>query len=164
MSKSTPAARHQRYLQARRDRAVRLFEQGKTQAEVVRRLGISATSVSRWYQVWGKHGAEGLRAAKHFGRPSRLDASELAGLEAALLEGPGAHGFATELWTLPRVAELIKREFGVRYHQGHVWRVMRKLGWSLQRPTTRARERDEDAIAHWKKKHWPKLKKGAQGR
>ena len=59
-------------------------------------------------------------------------------------------------------AQLVERLFGVHYHPGHVWRVMRRLGWSLQRPTTRARERDEEAIASWRKSEWPKLKKGAE--
>lgn len=164
MSKSTPAARRQRELQKRRDHAARLFAKGMSQAEVARRVGVTPASVCRWHQAWMREGVEGLRVAEHLGRPTRLDASQLEELEEALLEGPGAQGFATELWTLPRVAELIKHRFGVRYHEGHVWRIMRKLGWSLQRPTTRARERDEEAITTWKKKRWPELKKGARGR
>jgi len=83
-------------------------------------------------------------------------------LGKVLLEGAEAHGFSTDLWTLPRIAELIERLFGVHYHPGHVWKVMRKLGWSLQRPTTRARERDEEAIAAWRRRDWPRLKKGAE--
>lgn len=164
MRHSTPAARRTRELQKRRNQAARLFEQGKSQSEVARRLGVTPASAHRWFHAWEREGVEGLKIAPHLGRPSRLDAGQLQELEEALLEGPSAHGFATELWTLPRVAELIKREFGVQYHEGHVWRVMRKLGWSLQRPTTRARERDEGAIEAWKKTHWPKLKKGAPGR
>src|SRR6266852_199818 len=82
---------------------------------------------------------------------------------AALLKGPGAHGFATELWTLPRVATLIERLTRVRYHPGHVWYILRRLGWSLQRPTRQARERDEAAIAEWKRRRWPQVKKTPGG-
>jgi len=80
-------------------------------------------------------------------------------IEQALLDGPTAFGFSTELWTLPRVADVIQRTTGVVYHPGHVWRVLRQLGWSLQKPTTRARERDEAAIRGWVRQTWPRVKK-----
>jgi transposase len=73
-------------------------------------------------------------------------------LEAALRQGPGAHGFATDLWTLPRVATLIERLTRVRYDPGHVWYILRRSGWSLQRPTRQARGRDEAATAEWKRR------------
>ena len=164
MSRSTPAVRRQKQLQSRRNKAAGLFEQGLSQSEIARRLGVTPASVCRWHQAWRGEGIQGLEVAKHLGRPRRLSAEQVEELESALLEGPGAHGFRTELWTLPRVGELIRRKFGVRYCKSNVWNVMRRLGWSLQRPTTRASERDEDAIATWKKEHWPKLKKGAAGR
>ena len=133
-------------MERRRLRAARMFEGGATQADVVHRLGVSRTSASRWWQAWKAEGREGLRAAGRAGRKPRLSAVELGKLEQALCAGPGAHGYATDLWTLPRIRDVIERVTGVRYHEGHVWRVMRRLGWSLQKPTTRARERDEEAI------------------
>jgi hypothetical protein len=63
------------------------------------------------------------------------------------------------LWTTGRVAELIEQEFAERFHPGHVWRLLRQLGWSCQRPTGRALERDETRIRWWKREHWPALKK-----
>lgn len=95
------------------------------------------------------------------GRPPRLEEEEFAALHRALLKGPVAHGFSTELWTLSRVAALIRRQFGVRFHKGHGWTLLRRLGWSVQRPTTRARERDEEAIARWRSRTWTRLKKTA---
>ena len=80
-------------------------------------------------------------------------------LEALLLEGPEAHGFPTPLWSCPRVARLIGDEFGVRYHEGHVWKILRALGWSPQRPVGKARERNEEAIRGWQRKTWPAIKK-----
>lgn len=146
-------------LERRRMRAIRLFEQGETQAAVARRLGVSRTTAMRWTQAWEEEGREGLRAAGRAGRKPRLSNDQVHAIEQALLEGPLAFGYATELWTLPRVADLIHRITGVRYHPGHVWRVMRQLGWSLQKPTTRAKERDEEAIQRWVKTTWPALKK-----
>ena len=146
-------------LERRRMRAVRLFEEGETQATVARRLGVSRTTAMRWAEAWVGEGPEGLRAAGRAGRKPRVSSNQLEQVEQALLEGPQAFGYRTELWTLPRVAELIQRITGERYHPGHVWRVMRQLGWSLQKPTTRARERDDEAIGRWVKTTWPALKK-----
>jgi transposase len=83
----------------------------------------------------------------------------MAELEEALKAGPQAHGFATALWTTQRMARLIRQRWNVRYHSDHMCRLLQKLGWSCQRPTTRARQRDETAIQRWKKVTWPALKK-----
>src|SRR6266852_1205985 len=97
------------------------------------------------------------------GRNPRLGPADSAKLERALRAGPAAYGFATEVWTLPRVATVIERLTGVAHHPGHVWRVLRALGWSLQRPARRARERDEAAIAQWESRRWAVLKKTPGG-
>ena len=78
------------------------------------------------------------------------------------MQGPEKFGYETPLWTCPRVADLIEREFGVSYHAGHVWKILRQLNWSPQRPKGRALERNEEAIAEWKHKTWPAIKKKAQ--
>src|SRR5213595_3138716 len=152
-------------LEARRYEAARLFARGESQAAVARALGATRAAAHRWFHAWQDQGRTALKAAGRAGRKPRLEASQLARVEAALLKGPGAHGFATELWTLPRVATLIERLAHVRYHPGHVWYILRRLGWSLQRPTRQARERDEAAIAEWKRERWPQVKKtrGAAG-
>ena len=79
-----------------------------------------------------------------------------------LLEGPERLGYETPLWTCNRVAHLIQEEFGIRYHSGHVWKLLRQLNWSPQRPAGRALERNEEAIDHWKRKTWPGIKKKPQ--
>ena len=88
-----------------------------------------------------------------------MSASDLAKVERALEKGPKANGFPTDLWTLARVAEVIERVTGVKYHPGHVWRVLRQMGWSRQRPARRAIERDDEAIEQWVNERWPKVKK-----
>jgi transposase len=80
-----------------------------------------------------------------------------------LARGPLAHGYRTNLWTTRRIADLIQREFGVPYHRDHIGRLMRSLGWSHQKPDTRAIERDEEAIARWKQQKWPRVKKTLRG-
>jgi transposase len=153
------AGRDFKALERRRMRAMRLFQKGESQADVARRLGVSRTTALRWERAWDREGVQGLRAAGRAGRKPRLTGEQREQIEQALLEGPTALGYETELWTLPRIAEVIERITGVHYHPGHVWRLMGQLGWSIQKPTTRARERDEAAIARWKKARWPALKK-----
>ena len=145
-------------LRERRERAAKLFQEGLPQAEIARRCGVSRTTAMRWHRAWIKRGRKDLEPLQR-GRPNRLTKAKLERIEKALLQGAQAHGFGSELWTLERVAQVIERVSGVRYHPGHVWRVLRSLGWSLQKPTTRARERDEAEIARWKKTVWPRLKK-----
>jgi transposase len=150
-------------LEERRLTALSLFREGLTQAAVSRRLRVSRQSVSRWYWQWREGGKRALRAAPRAGRPARLDAAALRRVERALLRGARAHGFPTDLWTLPRIAAVIEQVTGERYHPGHVWRILRRMGWSLQRPARRAIERDEAAIDRWVRERWPRVKKTPGG-
>jgi transposase len=146
-------------LEKRRLEAARLLKQGWSQAEVAREVGVHRQSVSRWAKQLEAGGRKSLKKAGRAGRKPRLSAADLRRIERALERGPEAFGYSTNLWTAPRVAELIESECGVRFHPGHVWRVLRQLGWSCQRPAGRALERNEEAIVHWKKVRWPELKK-----
>jgi transposase len=115
--------------------------------------------VHRWIQDWKKHGDTALAAKPTPGRPSKMTAAQRAKLQKRLLAGAMACGFPNELWTLKRIAMLIRKEFGVRYHPSHLWRVLRACGWSCQVPERRAIQRDEEAIAHWMRHKWPVIKK-----
>ena len=146
-------------LEERRMEAARLLKQGVSQSEVARRLGVHRQSVIRWVRQLAQSGRAGLKQAGRAGRKPRLNAAQLSKLEQGLKRGPAALGYTSELWTAGRVRELIAQECGVRYHEAHVWRILRKLGWSCQRPTGKALERDEQAIRYWKRVRWPQLKK-----
>lgn len=146
-------------LEVRRRIAGHMLQQGKGVREVARLVKASPSSVSRWKKELGKGGEDALAAKKHKGRPPRLKERQKKELEQILLKGAEAAGYATDLWTLARVAEVIEREFGVKYHPGHVWYILRGMGWTCQKPERRARERDEEAIAQWRKEKWPGIKK-----
>jgi len=146
-------------LERRRFQAAKLFDKGLSQAEVARRSGVSRESARRWYADWQSHGKTGLRKAGRAGRKPRLNPDQLNELRRGLTEGPEVLGYGTGLWTCWRVADLIQRQTGQRFHPGHVWRILRSLGWSCQRPTGRATQRDEPAIQRWKKVRWPAIKK-----
>jgi transposase len=147
-------------LEQRRLEAARMFAHGATQAEVAHTFGVSAQAASVWYRRWHQGGEAALRGVGRAGRRPRLSAAELEAVEGALRKGPEAFGFDTELWTLGRIAQVIERRTGVRYHPGHVWRLLRGLGWSVQRPARRAAERDEAEIARWRAEEWPRIKGG----
>ncbi len=147
-------------LEQRRFAAARLFAAGtETDGAIARRLGVSRQSVMRWHRAWSAGGRQGLRAAGRAGRKPKLARAEWAAVDARLRQGPQASGFPTAVWTLPRVAAVIEQVSGVRYHPGHVWRLLRAGGWTPQRPATRARERDEAAIQQWRTERWPAVKK-----
>ena len=143
----------------RRVRAARLLQAGHKPAEVAKIVGAPRQTVYRWKDVLEADGIDALRDMSKGGRPGLLGAEELVQLQIALMEGPTAHGFGTPLWTLKRVRVFIEREFGVRYSEVHVWRLLGQMGFSSQRPERRALERDEAAIEEWKKRTWPGLKK-----
>ncbi len=147
-------------LKARRLEGWRLLqEEGLPQAEVARRLKVSRQSVSRWAGA----SAQALGRVRRSGRKSRLEEAERAGLRAALVAGARKAGYPNELWTLRRVREFIARQYGHRFSTVHVWRLLRQLGFTPQRPASRASERDEAAIARWKTDEWPRLKKKPAG-
>ena len=155
-----PPRRDFQELECRRKQAARLFATGKLiLAVIARHLKVSRQSVSRWYREWRRGGTNALRGVGRAGRKARLDRRQLRAVEKALCQGSRAHGFASDLWTLPRVATVIERVTGVRYHPGHVWRILGSMEWSLQRPARQARERDPEKVELWKTKRWPAVKK-----
>ena len=118
-------------------RSDRLLDEGLNQSETARRLTVARQTVSEWLRQYRAQGEAGLRKAGRAGRKPLLDATQLERLEILLLKGPEAHGFPTPLWTCPRVARLIRDEFGVRYHEGHVWKILRA---SALEPATPGRQ------------------------
>ena len=146
-------------LEVRRLIGGRLLLEGMGVREVSRLTGAAPSSVSRWNEELERGGLEALKGKPHPGCPPRLTPCQKQALEEILLEGARAAGFSTELWTLARVTEVIEGEFGVQCHPGHVWYILRDMGWSCQKPERRARERDEEAIACWRKEEWPQVKK-----
>jgi transposase len=145
----------------RRRVAVEFLGKGMTMADVALVLGVSLSSVKRWKKAHRQGGDEALLPKPQLGPESKLDASQRERLQELLLAGPLAAGFSTELWTCRRVAEVVRREFGVDYHPDHLGRILHDLGFSPQKPQRRASERNEAAIARWRSHDWPRIKKSA---
>lgn len=149
-------------LERTRFRAIELLEAGHRPSQVADTLGVSRPAVSQWKKAYQRDGPEGLKAKVHPGPKPRLTVRQHRQLERLLLKGPRALGYRTELWTLRRIAEVIRKRFGPRYDPSGVWHVLRSMGWSCQKPERRARERDEARIEQWRKTDWPRIKKSAK--
>src|SRR5262245_10196222 len=143
-------------LERRRRRAVDLMRRGESPTTIARILGTDRSSLYRWRAA--DRGPAGLAAKPHPGPPPRLSDDQLHELEASLQRGAKAHGWPNQLWTAARVAQLIRRHFGVSYHPDHVRRFLRaRLGWTSQKPRRRAKERDEGEIARWLRDEFPRI-------
>lgn len=146
-------------LERRRRRAIDLLQKGFSPVQVARKLGVDRRSVRRWRASYEQLGPEGLAARPAPGRPPKLTIGQRQQLERWLLKGASAFGYRTDLWTCPRVADLVKKRFNIRYHVDHIGRLLRTMGWSPQKPTRRARERNDQTVQLWIKKDWPRVKK-----
>ncbi len=136
--------------------AYRFFDQDLNNNEIARRVKVCNQTVSRRAQS-AAGGAEALRSDGRAGRKPRPDQKQRDRLVDRLPAVPEPLGYTTPLWTCERMAHLIGREFGVRDHAGHVWKLLRQTNWSSQRPVGRALERNEAGIAEWKKETWPAI-------
>ena len=147
-------------LEKRRRRAIALLRTGTSYRDVARAVGAALSSVVRWKQAYQRNVRTGLRSRPTPGRPPRLTKAQRERLRWLLLRGARAAGHTTELWTLRRIATLIEAEFDVRYSAVGVWKLLRHgLEWSWQKPERRALQRDDAAIARWKRRAWPHIKK-----
>ena len=136
---------------------MRMLARGVTQAEVARVCEVSRQTTSLWARMLAEDPMAWRRRA--LGRPTSFDQAQRTRLSKLLLQGAVANGFPTEMWTLARVGKLIEQQFGHAFSTTHIWRVLRELGFSSQRPVGRALQRDERAIVQWKQQRWPALKK-----
>jgi len=151
-------------MEKRRRKAATLFDKSYSAPEVARRLGVARQVAYRWKDAWEQGGSGALKSKGPAGRKPKLTPSQTEQVTQALLAGPAAQGYKTDLWTLPRVAALIENLTGVRYHPGHVWRLLGASGFSCQRPERRAVERNPKAIRRWQRVKWPDLKKKPAGK
>lgn len=137
----------QEQLERRRRQAVALNQKGLGPVEIARRLNTTPQSVCRWLRAYRRGGEKALVAKPVLGRPSKLTARQRRGLQACLVKGATAFGFATDLWTSSRIAQLIEQRYGVRYHTEHIPKLLRRLGLSASKTrTSRRRTRRKDGL------------------
>lgn len=156
---TTTGSPPQNWKEARRFRALELKRLGWLQRDIAIALGVTEGAVSQWLKRAREEGEDSLRHKPPPGPKPYLDDDQLELLVEILREGAEAHGFRGKIWTCARVVAVVERELGVRYSKGHMAKVLRRAGWTPQKPTKRARQRDETAIVEWREKRWPELKK-----
>lgn len=149
-------------LEWRRFRALHLKQAGWSRRDIAEALGVSPVTVSRWCARARDGGPEALRARPGPGRTPRLTPAQERLIPEFLWHGAEAYGLRGDVWNCARIAAVIEEEFGVRYHKGHVSRLLRELGWTPQIPIRRATQRDEASIRHWRAAVWPDLRRRAR--
>ncbi len=144
----------------RRREGGRLLRAGKlSQTEIARELGVSDAAVSHWKKQLAAAGRKGLAATVSTGRPKKLNRTQRRQLLRLLKRGARAAGFDTERWTQARIQQVIAREFQVQYHPLYISRLLKVLGWSVQKPEPHPQEQDPAAVAAWQHQGWANLKK-----
>lgn len=151
----------QKELEDRRMEAVEMLRAGYTQTAVAFRLGVSKGAVSTWNKKWKEQGKRSLKMNPHPGAACKLTAQQKEELCDLLDGGALACGFESDDWTCPKVQQLIQERFSVSYHVDHVGKLLRGLGFTPQRPRHQSSKRDPEAIKSWRRKQWPRIKKGA---
>lgn len=150
-------------LQRRRHLAVQRVAEGYSTEDVADFLGVNPRSVRRWLVADRRHGAAGLAARAIPGRPPKLSTTQEKIVCRWLTEPPTEHGFTTDLWSAPRLAQLIQHELGVTLNWRYLCAWLRQRGYTPQKPRRVAREHDEEAIARWLAQDWPRIKKRHAG-
>src|SRR3954470_18264370 len=151
-------------LEHRRWLAVQRVLDGYSTEEVAEFLGVDPRSVRRWFAAYRGGGGQGLLSRPVPGRPPKLTTTQEKIVRRWLAESPREHGFETELWTAPRVGQLIHEEFGIRLNSRYLSTWLRDRGFTPQKPQRVPRERDPKAIAAWLESDWPRIKKRPGGR
>ncbi|MFD2572240.1 transposase [Spirosoma soli] len=145
--------------EALRRRCVELSQQGWQQSAIAQAFGLTQPWVSRTLKKYRLQGKQALLEGKRTGAPTRLSADQLGQLVTELSKGAESHGFEGAIWTRPRINEVIKKLFGVSYDPSQVGRILKKVGWSRQKPQPKARQQDGQAVAQWREERLPELKK-----
>lgn len=151
--------RDRQALEQRRFKAIKLYRQDFSQYRIAKQLGVSFEAVSNWVEIYQEHGLKGLKTQGQPGPKSQLTDKDRRKLRSAILKGPEAFGYDTGIWTLERIAAVIRKLTKTTFKTTQTWRVVTALGFSCQRPDARAKERNESAINNWKLKDYPRLKK-----
>jgi transposase len=143
--------------------AVRRVEDGYSIGEVAEFVGVDPRTLRRWVAAFRRYGAAGLAAQPVPGRPPKLTPTQEKIVGRWLADNPTEHGFATELWSAPRLALLIEQEFDIRFHPDYLTAWLRRRGYTPQKPRRVHRERNDAVIARWLAQDWPRIKKRRAG-
>jgi transposase len=143
----------------RRLKAGKLFEKGITQAKIAQKMKVSHTAALLWYQAWEKEGLGGLKSKGKSGPEPQLAEEDRKKVRAAIIKGASKFGYDSDLWTLDRVAAVIKKLTKIKFKRTHTWEILISIGLTCQKPQLKPKEQNQKEIKKWKLKTFPKLKK-----
>lgn len=136
-----------------------MFDDGMSGAQVAAALEVSTKSAYAWRRAWVAGGNRALASKGAPGLDPVLSPPLVQKLIAKLDQGPAAAGWdEDQRWTLARVRTLIGRMFHITVSIATVAQILHRAGFTPQQPIQRAAERDETAIAHWRRHQWPAVK------
>ena len=158
MSRGSKKRYAREWQEKRRERAYEMAQQGWRQKEIAEALGVSKGAVSKWLAQASEGGAEALKSHPAPGGPSKLSAAQMAALPELLSRGAEAYGFRGARWTRARIRQVIADVFGVSYHVDHMSYLMRKIGWTQQKPRRRAAQQNQARVETWEE-NWPDVEK-----
>src|SRR3954462_10254349 len=138
--------------------AAEWIEEGATDREVAERFRVTRMSVNRWRRALAEGGRPALASKGPGGARCKLSRAQVEELQALLDAGPAAWGWVDQCWTLPRIAAVVREQFGVDYTLPGLDLLLHRLGWSVQVPARRAAERDEEQSSGWREEAWPEIK------
>lgn len=144
---------------ATRIHAVLLNHDKNTSGEIAKTLKVSLSGVSEWLKIYSGQGVDGLMEGRRCGRPSFLSEVDKILLCDIIDSGPIAYGYVSGLWTSIRIADVIENEFGIRYHAGHVRKLLADFGFSVQSPKRVLARADKEKQAKWTSETYPTIKK-----
>jgi len=139
--------------------SILLSIEGYTTGQIANLLKIDRTTVPLWIHKWNRYGLPGLLDGYRCGRKSKLEKEDLEKLADILESGPVAYGLSTGVWTSIIITSVIGEEFDVHYHPGHVRKLLKQLGFSVQRPTIQLVNADPQKQNKWIRYTYPNLKK-----
>lgn len=152
-------------LERRRHLAVQRIAEGYSTEEVADFLNVAPRSVWRWLAAF-RRGNDGLAAQLDPGpgRPPKLTSTQEKIVLRWLSDSPTEYGFSTDLWSAPRLVQLIEQEFGTHFHPNYLSTWLRQRGYTPQKPRRVPREQDDEALARWLAQDWPRIKRKAHRR
>lgn len=146
-------------LEERRHLAVQRVQDGWRQKDVAAFLGVTERTVSRWMAAYRDRGDDGLATRPHPGPAPRLTPDQEQEVLSWLAHKPSNFGFATDLWTAPRLALLIEQRLGVRYHPRYLNEWLTRRGIRPQKPQRQSKDQDPEEVARWLREDWPRIQK-----
>lgn len=145
----------------RRLRAIELYNQGQKPIHIAKNLGVTRGAVSQWLKKYREQGEEALYYQRIARRHCKLSDEQIEQLKKMLHEGADKFGYSENVWTSSRVRDLIEAKFYIKYSCRNVRALLKKWGWTPQKPATRANQRDDEAVKHWREERWPAIKKSS---